>query len=413
MRAGSVAIAGCGVAGLACARLLARAGWEVVVFDRMAAPAPVGSGLILQPVGMAVLDALGLGDELRARGAAIARLFGKAQPSGRVVLDVQYGVGASEAVRGVGAHRGALFGVLLDGARAAGASFEFGREIVAADQGRLQFADGRTSARFDLVIDALGVWSPLSTPPDAVLPFGALWTNLNWPEDDERFDTAALEQRYQCARKMVGVLPIGQLEPGGARMASFFWSLKHSDHEAWRTGGLEVWKDEVVGLWPETEGLLGQVVDREQLVFASYAHRTRRGPIGAGLVHVGDSWHCASPQLGQGANMGLLDAWALAEALGSHSELASALDSYARMRLWHIRFYQAVSWLFTPAYQSDGAVVAWVRDWLMAPMSRVPPGPHFLSGLVSGTIGAPLAAIRRHAEAGIDDGRLSSAVATS
>ncbi len=384
----------------------------MTVFDRMASPAPLGSGLILQPVGMEVLAALGLADAMRERGAAIGRLFGKVQPSGRVVLDVQYAAGAGEAVHGVGAHRGALFDILLKGAEDAGASFEFGREITGASGGRLHFADGASSARFDLVIDALGVWSPLSAPPDQVLPFGALWTNVDWPEGDARFDANALEQRYEQARKMVGVLPIGSLEAGGRRMASFFWSLKHTDFGAWRAGGLSRWKDLVLALWPETEGLLRQINEPEQLVFASYAHRTRRGPVSDGVTHVGDSWHCASPQLGQGANMGLLDALALSSALNAHDDLASAADSYARMRTWHIRFYQTVSWLFTPAYQSDLASVAWLRDWVMAPLSRVPPGPQFLSGLVSGTICAPLAAIRRHADAGKDDARLPSAAVT-
>lgn len=400
----SVAIAGCGVAGLACARFLARQGWRVVVFDRMGAPAPLGSGLILQPVGLAALDALGLGDEMRGLGAPISRLFGRVQPSGRVVLDVRYGGGA-----GLGVHRGALFAVLLEGAREAGVSIEFGREIVGAGDGRLEFKGGETSARFDLVIDALGVWSPLSRAPEDVLPFGALWTNVTWPHG---FNADALEQRYERARKMVGVLPIGSVEAGRQNMASFFWSLKHEDFSVWRDGGLERWKEEVIALWPETERLLTQIRDEEQLVFAAYAHRTVRDPIGRNVVHVGDSWHCASPQLGQGANMALLDAIGLARALETNGDLASAMASYSQMRRWHIRFYQAVSWMFTPAYQSDGALIAWLRDWVLAPLSRVPPGPQFLSGLVSGTLGGPLAAVRRHGEAGIDDGRVSPVAGT-
>ena len=143
----------------------------------------------------------------------------------------------------------------------------------------MQFADGGQSAAFDLVIDALGVWSPLSRAPEDVLPYGALWTNVDWPEGDGRFMASALEQRYERARKMVGVLPVGALAPGQQRMASFFWSLKYGDFDAWRRGGLERWKDKVLTLWPETEGLLAQIVDADQLVFATYAHRTLGGVI--------------------------------------------------------------------------------------------------------------------------------------
>ncbi len=413
MKVGSVAIAGCGVSGLACARFLARAGWRVVVFDRMEAPAPIGSGLILQPVGLDVLDELGLGDEMRSRGAVISRLFGRVQPSGRVVLDVGYGGRSQQPRLAVGAHRGALFGVLLEGAEQAGAEFEFGREITGVDGGRLIFADGTRSAVFDLVIDALGVWSPLSQAPDDVLPYGALWTNVDWPEGDGRFKASALEQRYERAHKMVGLLPVGGLEPGGRRMASFFWSLRHSDFDGWRQAGMDAWRSDVLALWPEIDALLAQIVDSEQLVFATYAHRTLASPVGAEVVHVGDSWHCASPQLGQGANMALLDAFALTKALETHHDLAEALGVYARMRRWHIRLYQAASWLFTPAYQSDGAVVSGLRDWVLAPLSRIWPGPPVLSSLVSGTMGGPLGAIRRHGDAGIDDRRLPSAAGSA
>ena len=392
MRVKHIAIAGCGVAGLACAALLARAGGRVVVFDKMATPQPLGSGLILQPVGLAVLDAIGVGGRIRELGAPIARLYGRAAPSGRVVLDVRYRALGQHAPLGISVHRGALFQLLYDAAVAAGAEIVSGCEIVGADDARLFFAGGGESGRFDLVIDALGMRSPLSRPPMQNLPFGALWASLDWVDG---FDVAALEQRYERARKMVGVLPIGRLPGARQNQAAFFWSLKHADYATWRAGNLEAWKDDVRALWPETEPLLAQIDSHEQMVFAAYAHRTLRGPVTGRIAHVGDSWHCTSPQLGQGANMALLDALALARALERQDDVEMALGEYARLRLWHIRLYQAASWLFTPAYQSDSDALAWFRDWVMAPISRVPPAPALLAGLVAGQIGWPLASIAR------------------
>ena len=60
-----IAIAGCGIAGLASAAMLARDGHRVTIFERFAAPAPVGSGLLLQPTGLAVLRAMGLDRKIR------------------------------------------------------------------------------------------------------------------------------------------------------------------------------------------------------------------------------------------------------------------------------------------------------------------------------------------------------------
>ena len=382
---GSVGIAGAGVAGLACATLLRTRGWQVTVFDKAPQPEPVGSGLILQPVGLHVLGAMGLRDTMAGLGAPIERLHGTS--GGRVVLDVRYDALGPGAACGLAVHRGALFQVLLDAALAAGVTVESGREVAAVDAGRLAFAGGQRSARFDLVVDALGTRSPLSRPPRHHLPYGALWASLCRAGD---FDPAALEQRYEAARRMAGVMPIGCL-PGQARpMTAFFWSLRHDRREAWRAAPIDAWKDQVLALWPATAPLLEQVRSHDDLVFAAYAHRTLTSPVSPGCVHLGDSWHCTSPQLGQGANMALLDAWALALALDGHADVAGALGDYARRRIWHVRLYQAVSRVFTPAYQSDSALVAWVRDWILAPASRLPLAPPLLAALVAGRWGWPL-----------------------
>ncbi|MEZ5961535.1 MAG: NAD(P)/FAD-dependent oxidoreductase [Hyphomonadaceae bacterium] len=386
-----IAIAGCGVAGLACAALLRRVGANVVIFDKLETPRPLGSGIILQPVGLRVLDDIGAGDAIRALGAPIKRLFGRAEPHGGVVLDVRYAARGKDAPCGLGIHRGALFQVLHDAALLAGAEIENSREVLGIRDRRLVFADG-VSASFDLIIDALGMRSPLSGAPPSPLPFGALWASLDAPVD-VGFDGAALEQRYRQARKMVGVMPIGRLKGETREQVAFFWSLKHVDRAAWRAAPIEAWKDEVLALWPQTSPLLGQIHSHDDLVFATYAHRTLRDPVSRECVHVGDSWHCASPQLGQGANMALLDALALARALETQSNLDAALGEYARLRSFHIGLYQLASWMFTPAYQSDNAVFAIVRDWIMSPLSRTPPAPHVLAALVAGEIGSPLKTI--------------------
>jgi len=384
-----IAIAGCGVAGLACATLLRRQGANVVVFDKLETPQPLGSGIILQPVGLAVLDEIGVGAEIRELGAPIKRLFGRAEPRGNVVLDVRYAARGKDAPCGLGVHRGALFQVLYDAALAAGVKIESGREVVGASDKRLVFADG-VSASFDLVVDALGMRSPLSGGGRKPLPFGALWASLNWCAP---FDAETLEQRYRQANKMVGAMPIGRLKGETRNQAAFFWSLKHADRAAWYATPIEAWKDEVRALWPETEPLLAQIAHHDDLVFATYAHRTLAEPVTRACVHVGDSWHCASPQLGQGANMALLDALALARAMETQSNLEAAPGEYVRTRALHIKLYQAASWMFTPAYQSDNAAFAFLRDWIMSPLSRVPPAPQLLAALVAGEVGAPLRTI--------------------
>ena len=72
MKALSVGIAGAGPAGLAAALFLARDGHHVTLYDQFEAPRALGSGLILQPTGLAVLRELGLADRMERLGSRIA-----------------------------------------------------------------------------------------------------------------------------------------------------------------------------------------------------------------------------------------------------------------------------------------------------------------------------------------------------
>src|ERR1700761_105367 len=103
-RTAQIAILGCGPAGLAAALLLARDGHRVTLFERFDSPRPLGSGLMVQPVGLAVLGELGLG-HIRALGARIDRLIGHAEPSKRTALSVRYEALGRRAGYGVGVHR--------------------------------------------------------------------------------------------------------------------------------------------------------------------------------------------------------------------------------------------------------------------------------------------------------------------
>lgn len=377
-------MAGCGTAGLAAALLLHRDGHRVTLFERFDTPRPLGSGLLIQPTGQAVLRALGLEAELIARGAPVARLIGHAGK--HCVLDVRYAALKRGGV-GIGVHRATLFAILHDAVLAEGIGIEAGRAITTCADGRLHFADGTRTARFDLIVDAMGSRSPLvpATPP---LAFGALWADLDWAGD---FIPDALQQRYCRASIMAGVLPIGTPRHATGPRAALFWSLRSDRLADWRAAGLAAWKAELLALWPATAPLLDQITDADKLTFASYTHRTLRQPVESGLIHLGDSWHSTSPQLGQGANMALLDAYALALGLRRARALPDALTETIRLRRDQIQLYQLLSRLLTPVYQSDGAAIPWLRDRVMGPVSKLWPFTAAQAALVSGSVGHPLA----------------------
>lgn len=387
-----IAIAGCGIAGLAAALLLHRQGHAVTLYERFAEPRPLGSGLMIQPTGLAVLERLGLVEEIVASGAAVTRLYGL-NTLGEAVLDARYGDFEAAGVFGIGIHRASLFGALYDAVLSAGIAIRTGREVAGSERGpkgrRLRFSDGDASPWHDLVVDALGVATPLAPHNGGWLPYGALWTTLPWPADGP-FRGDVLEQRYEGARRMAGVLPTGVRRGGQVRELSLFWSLRADAFADWRERGLVAWKREVVALWPECAHLLERIDDPAPLTFARYAHRTLRDPVEECLIHVGDAWHSASPQLGQGANMALLDAWALGQGLAGGGPVERRLGRAVALRRGHVRLYQRLTALFTPLYQSDGALPALLRDMVLAPLSRVGPGPRIQAALVGGLAGAPL-----------------------
>ncbi|CAM5200976.1 glutamate synthase [Bosea thiooxidans] len=395
-----IAVAGCGPAGLAAALLFERAGHRVTLVERFAAPQPLGSGLILQPTGLAVLRELGLAATISARGSRIERLYGLGAASGSVVLDVRYAA-LGPAASGLGVHRGSLFETLFDAVTARGIAIETGCEVVDAEPGSggqtlLHLQGGRRLGPFDLVVDALGARSPLlgralRPARQRSLGYGAIWANVPLAEG---FDPHALEQRYRRASVMVGVLPIGRAPGADATLASFFWSLKPDSHAGWKARGLAAWKDEVLGHWPQTAPLLAHLDDADQLLLATYRHHTLPVPAGRGIAFVGDCAHSTSPQLGQGANMALLDAFALASAVAEERDIAAALQRYARLRRGHVRLYQAASRLFTPFYQSDSRLLPLIRDRLVPPLARVPGVDRQLALLVAGLYGDPLRTLK-------------------
>ena len=123
-----IAVIGSGIAGLASAAHLARAGHAVTIFERFEAPRPLGAGLLLQPAGLAALDRLGLRTGAQTRGARVSRLLGRT-PKGRTVLDLRYADGRPGDI-GIGIHRASLFELLLSSAREAGALWRTGAGVV-------------------------------------------------------------------------------------------------------------------------------------------------------------------------------------------------------------------------------------------------------------------------------------------
>ena len=386
----NIAIAGAGIGGLTAAALLARQGHTITVYDQFDRPRPVGSGLVVQPVGQAVLDEIGAGDAARAKGNPLRRMLGHEADSGRAVLDVTYDHDPKGANFGLAIHRASLFDVIYQAAVTAGVTITPSHEITALQDRHLHFISQDPQGPFDLVIDSSGVSSPLSPIQAKPLPYGAIWGTVPWRECGLPSDQ--LTQVYRRADRMIGIMPSGTLPGSDVQQAAIFWSMPRNAHDVWTDTPLEDWQAEVAHLWPEAVPIFEQITCHDQMTMARYSHGTLRKPYVENLAIIGDAAHKASPQLGQGANMAMLDASALAKAIAQYP-LQDALPAYAMARRWHVRIYQGMSWAFTPQYQSNSRVLPALRDHLLFPISQIGPVPRVLTRLVRGDMIPPMASL--------------------
>ena len=380
-----IAIVGYGTAGQALALALSRDDHRVEVFERVPEPGPVGAGFLLQPTGLSALWELGLLDDALRYGAVVKRLFDET-PTARPVMDMRYRE-LHPALFGLGMQRGAIFR-MLDAAWTQERQLHCGREIAHVDhqRGVLRDAQGDEHGAYDLIAVADGAASKLRAEIgeiafDRPYPWGAQWCLVpagDWPWRDE------LRQRYRRARRMAGMLPVGTRPDDPVPRLSFFWSLPAAAlAEAGRDAAR--WREELAEVWPEALDCLRDIAIPDGLAQARYRDTVLRRWHRGRAVLVGDSAHAMSPQLGQGANMALVDALTLRDALRDADSVPAALHVYERGRRAHLSAYHFWSRWLTPMFQSEHDRIAMMRDAVFHPMSRIPGGRGQMLRVLTGT----------------------------
>lgn len=379
MRTLNIGIIGCGTAGLAAAIFLGRQGHDLTLFEKFSAPLPLGAGLLLQPTGLEVLRRLDLLDDALRLGARIDHLYGRTS-NGRPIFDIRYSE-LSPHTHGLGIQRGALFSLLYSEVKKQNYPLHGDTTIQRVDQDSFGcWAVTHKNQRhgpFDLVIDASGLRSLVREKQPmhsrhTPYPWGAVWGLCHDP--DSQF-TDALRQVYQGPQIMIGALPVGRsLEEGqnSPSKIAFFWSMKADLLSTFIKDDLSNWKSHAINLWPDIQPLVNQFGKTAQLFPVTYGDVRMKSWNQDRLIFIGDSAHATSPQLGQGANLALLDAAILSDCLALAKDVDAALMNYHRHRWQHLRFYQMASRWLTPFFQSDSSWLGKIRDWSFAPMGGIP-----------------------------------------
>jgi len=376
-----VAIVGFGIGGGALAVALAGDGYDVTVFEQAHSPGPVGAGFLLQPSGQDALASLGLLDRVAAEGWPVRAFHAESAP-GRTLTLMRYDR-RDPASFALGVARGRLFTTLMNAALAAGVRVVTGARIVDARETRDLVVpldeSGSEHGSFDVLVGADGMRSALRRRVDPgsrlfLSPNAALW-GLG------RFDGPCPERLRQQAR---GVGILAGLLPVGEREMACFWGVRATDLDALRAGGFETLLGRMDAVFPEARCVLEDIGGFDRLALARYGHATLARRYTGRIVLIGDAAHPSPPHLGQGANLALLDAVALADALRHELRPSAAFARWDRQRRWQNARYTYLSRALSPFFQSSLGWLGPARDVALPAMGAVRPLRAFMEHVLAG-----------------------------
>jgi 2-polyprenyl-6-methoxyphenol hydroxylase-like FAD-dependent oxidoreductase len=321
-----VAVAGSGVAALATAIQLAKAGVEVDVFEAAAELSTGGSGISLQGNALRVFDALGVWDEIRAAGYVFQGLHLRAPGPGAPIVaqlpDVNSG--GPDYPAAMGMPRADLARILFAHAEKAGANIRFGARVTGIEQtdaGVVVFVNDESEGVYDLLVGADGLNSTvreligIDTKPE---PTGmGIWRSfVSRPAEVERS-----ELYYGGPVYIAGYTPTGQDSMYAFLVEKAQDRIGISDEEASRIMLKE--SRAYDGPWNSIRADLAAGAPANYTWFTKHIVPApwNRGRV----VIIGDAAHSCPPTIAQGAAQGLEDAFVLTELLVSRDELDAAL----------------------------------------------------------------------------------------
>jgi len=377
-----IAVVGAGLAGLATASFLARDGHDVTVFERDNKLEGRGLGILIQPLGLAMLKQLGLEDKVLANGTRIEKLHLEKIKKNKLIYELPYKE-LEPQLFAAGIHRPRLFNILLDNARQLGVKFVTGCNIedaVLKGNQRQLLDDSKDVSKkdrgtFDLVVDSSGYKSPLRK-------YATVTRHKDYTEGYVCFttdDKKSLKNSFQDATTLryegkhsLTTVPIGKDPITGKEQISFFWAMPV---DKFATFNLDEWKKEITAVLPSMKPYVDQITSPHQVVLAHYSDVSLKTFNADKLVFVGDSAHSTSPLLGQSTMMGFIDAFVLSKVLQREPDLQKALTMYSAERKKQVKFQQDNSRTLTRMFQSVAPPTRFLGD-VVIPKAMHLPGMH-------------------------------------
>ncbi len=362
----NIAIVGYGIAGVAAAILLRRAGHTITHFEARPEVEALGAGLLLQPRGLASLARLGGLEAAHALGARIDR-FSAHDQKHRCLMDVSYAeIGATAGALGL--QRRALQSVLIaldEGA----ASVNTSTAITQLDaQSGALWSEGRALGAFDLIIAADGAASVVrSLCPSGLVSRNALYATsalVALVDDLTAPHASALTQNFAGTRH-VSAWPVGSAAGEATRKIAIAVNL--FDTDSLGEDAAFWWRTQIAAVAPALQRFDLKCTTQAPLHY-HYRDVELTRHVHHKVVFLGDAAHAMSPQLGLGASLALCDALAFADALSATPSLNVALENFDRTQRTQLAPLQQLSRRATPAFQANEPLLAALRDRTLAAM---------------------------------------------
>ncbi len=254
-----VVIVGAGIAGLALALELQKRSVSTLLVDRRKGPDSVPRGITFQPNGLGALEQIGILDRVQQMGSS-ERILEVRDWDHNLLLEADYSV--------------------LDHSQNASI-------VVGADgpQSRVRSMIGAT-ARTRKYADSflVGMVGPVKELKDRA-------------------------RQYQAPGKMLGIMP------AGPDACYFFYCVGERKFDDLKRQGVEQFRGEVTEAAPELEQAFGGVEAWTRIGYFTPSFIKVDPWVGNGVTLLGDAAHTFHPHAGQGVNLSLQDALALAEVI--------------------------------------------------------------------------------------------------
>ena len=262
----------------------------------------------------------------------------------------------------------------------------FAPQTVQKIEGLDSEASGRENTQYEIhLASGQVINTPMIVAADGARSFVRAWAEFEMREWDYQHHglvcTVQTEKEHEncCWQRftqtgVLAFLPISNSSTPKTNLCSIVWSCPQEQAEVLLA------LDEAefnVALSKEFEGKLGNIIASGPRAAIPLRQRHAKKYVKGGMVLVGDAAHTIHPLAGQGVNLGLMDAYVLADEikqglarnLPAHD--AQLLARFERRRMPENLTMMAAMESFKRLFEVQNPVLRWARNWGMSKVNKL------------------------------------------